>query len=62
MAESPHLACVTALDLTGNRVGDEGARALAYSRHAARLRSLDLTANVIDGAALELAVSPSWSV
>jgi len=48
LADSPHLACLTELDLHGNEIGETGALALAGSPHLARLTSLDLVSNQIE--------------
>jgi hypothetical protein len=45
MAGSPHLSGLTALDLTGNRLGDEGARSLTESPHLDNLASLWVLGN-----------------
>jgi len=51
--------CLFSLYLRGNRIGDEGARALAQSEHLASLAHLDLRGNRIgDEGARALAQSP----
>ncbi len=51
-----HLATVTALDLTGGRIGDKGAAALAESPHVRGLRSLSLSqCHAKDGVLIALA-------
>jgi uncharacterized protein (TIGR02996 family) len=59
LADSPLLACLTALDLCENDLGDEGVAVLAVSSHLGQLRSLNLGFNKISpvGAAV-LAQSP----
>ncbi len=53
-----HLATVTALDLTGGRIGDNGAAALAESPHVRGLRSLSLSqCHAKDGVLIALAQS-----
>jgi hypothetical protein len=60
LADSPHLADLTSLDLFYARLGDEGALALASSPHLARLTSLSLIAcGVGPAGAQALASSPS---
>jgi len=51
--------CLFSLYLRGNRIGEEGARALAQSEHLASLTDLDLNSNEIgDEGARALAQSP----
>lgn len=59
LARCPHLAGVRRLDLSGNRIGVDGVRALAGSPYLAGLRELDLSGNDLgpDGAAV-LAAAP----
>jgi hypothetical protein len=59
LAACPHLARLRRLDLTGNRIGPDGARVLAESPHLGGLRELGLNGNAIgaDGAAA-LAAAP----
>src|SRR5262249_35511291 len=45
LAQSPYLTSLTALDLSGNCIGEAGARALAGSPHLANIRALDLSGN-----------------
>ncbi len=59
VAASPHLARLTKLDLSGNRIGNDGARALARSPYLAALTTLDLSGNYISAAGAQfLAASP----
>jgi lysophospholipase L1-like esterase len=59
LAQSEHLAGLETLNLSNNRIGDEGARALANSEHLAGLRTLNLGGNDIgDEGARTLATSP----
>ncbi|MFO0800598.1 MAG: hypothetical protein U0804_24280 [Gemmataceae bacterium] len=53
LAACPHLRTLRRLDLTGNRIGPDGARALAGSPYLGGLRELGLNGNAIgdDGAA-----------
>jgi uncharacterized protein (TIGR02996 family) len=58
LLQRTHLANLTTLDLGGNKIGDEGAVALASSPHLAKLTSLDLNMNEIgDEGAVALASS-----
>jgi uncharacterized protein (TIGR02996 family) len=50
LAESPHLAGLRSLDLSGNDVGDAGVTAIASSRYLTRLDTLRLFANHIGDA------------
>jgi Ran GTPase-activating protein (RanGAP) involved in mRNA processing and transport len=54
------LPALVALDLSGNHIGDAGARALAASPHMAHITTLNLSGNKIgpEGAAA-LAASPT---
>jgi uncharacterized protein (TIGR02996 family) len=62
LAESPHLAGLTALDLRSNMAGDAGAVALAASPHVRHLTTLRLGGNRIGAAGMRtLAVSPYLS-
>jgi uncharacterized protein (TIGR02996 family) len=47
LADSPHLARLTHLELHGGGIGDAGARALARSRHLTRLAQLVVTESAI---------------
>jgi Leucine-rich repeat (LRR) protein len=47
LADSAHLSSLTSLDLWGNNIGDEGARAIANSAHFSSLTSLNLRRNTI---------------
>jgi Ran GTPase-activating protein (RanGAP) involved in mRNA processing and transport len=57
MAESPHLAGLTALDLRNNRINDEGLQALAESPHLANLSVLRLGGNVFQDAGAQALAS-----
>lgn len=58
LADSPHFAGLTALDVSGNDVGEGGVRAVVASRSMARLRSFRVNHNLIgDGGAAALAGS-----
>jgi hypothetical protein len=59
LAACPHLASLRRLDLTGDRIGPDGARVLAESPHLGGLRELGLNGNAIgaDGA-VALAAAP----
>ncbi len=60
LAACAHLATVTALDFTGGRIGEKGARALAESPHVRGLRSLSLSqCHAKDGVLVALAESSS---
>jgi uncharacterized protein (TIGR02996 family) len=48
MAANPHLERLSGLDLSGNGLGDTGARILAADAHLPRLDSLDLGMNFMD--------------
>jgi uncharacterized protein (TIGR02996 family) len=62
LAESPHLAGLTALDLRSNLAGDVGAEALATSRHLQHLTTLRLAYNNIGAAGMRaMAASPYLS-
>lgn len=62
LAESPHLAGLTALDLRSNLVGNAGAEALAASPHMRHLATLRLGGNNIAAAGTRaLAISPYLS-
>lgn len=52
LAGCANLAKLDRLDLTGNRIGGDGVRALAGSPHVSRLRCLVLRANDLDDAAV----------
>ena len=59
LLQRTHLANLTSLELYGNGIGAEGAKALAGSPHLANLTSLDLGRNGIgDEGAVALASSP----
>ncbi len=59
LAESPHVAGVRELDLTGNQLADDGTRAVGESECLPNLRRLVLMHNQIaDGGARALAFSP----
>jgi hypothetical protein len=59
LVQSPHLANLTLLDLTGHRIGVGGTAAVANSPHLRRLRTLILTNNKIGPkGARALAASP----
>ncbi|HKB38185.1 MAG TPA: TIGR02996 domain-containing protein, partial [Gemmataceae bacterium] len=59
VANCPHLAALTALDLRAEQLGSTGARLLASSPYLARLRRLDLSCNPLGAAgARALAQSP----
>jgi uncharacterized protein (TIGR02996 family) len=47
LAASPHLAQLSTLDLTANKIGDEGVKALVASPHLAQLTTLLLARNEI---------------
>jgi uncharacterized protein (TIGR02996 family) len=59
LAESPHLAGLRALDVSGNDVGDAGVRSVTRSRFLTRLHTFRIHGNRIgDPGATELAGSP----
>lgn len=59
LAACPHLATLLRLDLTGNRVGADGVRALAASPYMSGLRELGLNGNAVGaGGAAALAGAP----
>jgi hypothetical protein len=57
LAASPHLARVTSLDLSENKLGDDGVRALVESPHLRNLRYLRLARNELGREAAEAVVA-----
>ncbi len=60
LARCPLLERVRLLDLSGNRIGERGAKALANSPHLGRLRELILTRNNLGGAGLAALREAPW--
>jgi hypothetical protein len=60
LASSPHLATLRRLDLTGNRIGADGARSLAGSPHLGGLRELGLNGNAIGSNGVFGLMGASW--
>ncbi len=57
---SPYLAGLTRLVIVGNRLGPEGAIALAETPHLSRLRELDLTDNDLGNAGARALLNSPW--
>ena len=60
LARTDHLGELTALDLSGNQLGDDAVRALAESPHLKCLTRLDLSNNRLSDAAIGALLDADW--